>query len=90
MNIINKSNNKKEKIPKLELQATNNPDLKQGIRKDGLKYSVRNNRDRFFYPNEWMNFYDKLKNNQKMTFDFLINTGSRINEARHICFTPVS
>jgi len=59
-------------------------DVKQIIRKDGMKYTVRNNRDRFFYPNEWMKFYDKLKNNQKMTFDFLINTGARINEARNV------
>jgi len=49
-----------------------------------MKYTVRSNRDRFYYPNEWMKFFDNLKANQKMTFDFLINTGARINEARNV------
>ena len=31
-----------------------------------------------------MKFYDKLKPSQKYTFHFLINTGARINEARHV------
>jgi len=68
----------------LELKATALPDLKEGIKKDGVKYSVRDNRDRYFYPNEWGKFYDCLKDSQKMTFDFLINTGARINEAIHV------
>jgi len=59
-------------------------DVKQIIRKDGMKYTVRNNRDAFFYPSDWMKFYDKLKNNQKMTFDMLIQTGARINEIRNV------
>ena len=54
------------------------------IRSDGKKLSVRNNRDRFFYPDEWMKFFDKLKGSQKLTFMFLINTGARINEARNV------
>lgn len=62
----------------------NNTTLKVITKKDGKKYSVRANRDRFFYPNEWMKFYDNLKTMQKMTFDMLINTGARINEVIHI------
>jgi len=50
----------------------------------GKNYTVRYNRDRFFFPEEWMKFYDKLKPSQKYTFHFLINTGARINEARHV------
>lgn len=61
-----------------------NENLKEGIRKDGKKYSIRNNRDRFFYPNEWMDFFDKVINSQKLTFNFLINTGARINEAINV------
>jgi len=53
-------------------------------KKDGVTYTVRKNRDRFFFPSEWGKFYDKLKNSQKFTFHFLINTGARINEARHV------
>lgn len=53
-------------------------------RKDGREYTVRNNRDRFFFPDEWMKFFDKAKPRQKFTFMFLINTGARINEARNV------
>jgi len=62
----------------------NNKDLKSFIRKNGKKYTVRANRDRFFFPDEWGRFFDCLKKSQKFTFDFLINTGTRINEARHV------
>jgi len=53
-------------------------------RKNGKPYTVRNNRDRFFYPEEWGKFYDALKPMQKYTFNFLINTGARINEVRNV------
>ena len=53
-------------------------------RGNGITYSVRQNRDRFFYPNEWKQFYNKLSENQRITFATLINTGARINEVRHI------
>ena len=59
-------------------------DLKSLIRKNGNPYSVRANRDRFFYPNEWFKFFDTLTSNQKMTFDILMNTGARINEVIHV------
>ena len=59
-------------------------DIKIFNRSNGIKYSVRANRDRFFFPNEWMKFYDILKKSQKLTFEFLINTGARINEAIHV------
>jgi len=53
-------------------------------RKNGMAYTVRSNRDRFFFPDEWFKFYDKIKNSQKLTFDCIINLGARINEIRHI------
>ena len=59
-------------------------DIKSLIRKDGKKYSLRSNRDRFFFPDEWGKFFDKLKSRQQLTFRFLISTGSRINEARNV------
>jgi integrase len=59
-------------------------DIKSFTRSNGVAYSVRSNRDRFFYPSEWMAFFDKLKDGQKITFDFLVNTGARINEARNV------
>lgn len=59
-------------------------DIKTFKKSNGINYSVRANRDRFFFPNEWMKFYDNLTENQKLTFEFLINTGARINEAIHV------
>ena len=58
--------------------------IKSFIRKNGRAYSVRTNRDRFFFPGEWGQFFDQLKPRQKFTFKFLINTGARINEARNV------
>lgn len=52
--------------------------------KNGRSYSVRSNRDRFFFPDEWGKFFDKAKKKQQFTFKFLINTGARINEARNV------
>lgn len=53
-------------------------------RKDGKKYTIRDNRHRYFFPDEWVAFHDSLKAKQKITFHFLINTGARINEVRNI------
>ena len=61
-----------------------NQNIKSLMRKSGVSYSVRSNRDRFFFPSEWMKFIDCSKKKQKFTFEFLINTGSRINEARNV------
>jgi integrase len=69
---------------KLALKTKDSNIISNGIKSDGKKYSVRHNRDSFFYPNDWMKFFDSLKTSQKITFDFLINTGARINEARNV------
>jgi integrase len=58
--------------------------VKEIVKGNGQLYSVRTDRHRFFYPDEWMAFYDALKGRAKLTFDFLINTGARINEVRHV------
>jgi integrase len=47
-------------------------------------YSLREDRDRYFFPDEWKAFHDCLKKKQELTFDFLINTGARINECRNV------
>lgn len=62
--------------------------MKEGLsiitKSDGKSYSVRNHRDKYFYPDDWMKFYDSLRLKQKVFFNFLINTGARINEARNV------
>lgn len=75
---------KAEKYKTLDLVKTETEGIKIGVRKNGKKYSVRDNRSRFFYPTEWIKFFEALNEKQKFTFKFLINTGCRINEARHI------
>jgi len=51
---------------------------------DGRSYTVRKDRNRYFYPDEWKKFSDALRPAKIPVFDFLINTGARIDEALHI------
>lgn len=55
-----------------------------GIKKDGTKYSVRDDRSRYFFPEEWINFFEKIKEEKQPIFDAGINTGGRIDELLHI------
>lgn len=69
----------------LKRLETNTPDVHVGYRKNKMIYRIRDNRDRYFYPHEWIKFFESLSTErQRMTFEFLINTGARINEARHV------
>jgi len=53
--------------------------------KDGRKYSVRENRMKFFMPDIWLKFKEALGSKRaKFTAEVLIQLGCRINEARHI------
>lgn len=54
------------------------------VERDGKEYTVRESRDRYFFPDEWKCFFDQLRESQKFTFNFLINTGGRINECRNV------
>lgn len=58
--------------------------LKSLTRKNNRSYTIKDNKDRFFFPEEYMKFEDHLKSKQKFSVKFLINTGSRINEARNV------
>jgi len=71
------------KIKRLSLTPVHEG-LKQGIRKDGRKYSVRDDRSRFFYPNEWEIFINKVKSEKRIVFETLIQTGARIEESLNI------
>jgi len=54
------------------------------IRSNGLRYTIKDNKNRFLYPKEFYKIYDKLKTKQKLTALVLINTGARIREAQNI------
>ncbi len=69
----------------LEMIDTEHQELKKVIKKNGQEYSVRTNRKRFFYPNEWNDFLKALETpKQKLSFDILVNTGCRYNEGFNI------
>lgn len=68
----------------LFLKETDIPGIKVGIKSNGTKYTVRDNRKRYFYPDEWTLFYHSLSDKNKFLFLTLIETGARIDEALHI------
>lgn len=75
------TNGKRKKSLSLERVSEG---LQIGIRKDGRKYSVRDDRSRYFFPEEWEKFNNSLRDMNKPIFDVLINTGARIMESLNI------
>jgi len=65
---------------KLNLKPTEKEGLYQGIKSDGTKYSVRADRHRYFYPDEWLKFIEALKPKKRILFKTLLQTGGRISE----------
>jgi integrase len=59
-----------------------------GIKSDGKPYTVRKDRHRVFFPDEWRKFDTSLgdsnKDMKKMLFETLLITGARIEEALNI------
>ena len=82
--IENKNVCKKCGAKNLILKNTDKLGLKIGIKDDGTNYSVRDNRKRYFFPFEWINFYNSLDELHKPLFYTLIMTGARIEEALRI------
>ena len=58
--------------------------LFEGIKSDGKRYTVRQDRQRYFFPEEWINFLDCIKENRKYLFETLLQTGGRIDEILHL------
>lgn len=58
--------------------------LKSLTRNNGRKYTLKDNKDKFFFPDEYGRFEDALKSKQKHSVKCLINTGARINELLHV------
>ncbi len=53
-------------------------------RKGGRKWAVKDNINRFLFPDEYKKFEDQLKPKQKFSVICLINTGARINEIQNV------
>jgi integrase len=58
-----------------------NTDIKKKKLKDGRNYSVRIDRHRYFFPDEWKKFDNSLRKDNEPLFDFIFNTGCRFEEA---------
>jgi len=58
--------------------------LRVGIKSNKIKYSVRDDRSRFFFPDEWIRFIDSIKPSKKILYETLLQTGARIKEALNI------
>lgn len=69
---------------RLKLSKTEFEGLQVGVTNTGNLYRVRDDRSRYFFPDEWVKFYDSLSDKNKPIFDVLINTGARIEEALNI------
>ena len=62
-----------------------NEDLRIGTKSDGVKYTVRNDRRRYFFPKEWNDFINQFKNKEHRFFMLaLIHTGGRIMEVLNL------
>lgn len=78
-----KGKNKKECLSLKPISGKD--DLLIGIKSDGRKYSVRTDRRRYFFPDEWNKFIKQVKNKEhKFFFITLLHTGARIMEALHL------
>jgi len=62
-----------------------NKEVKIIKKSDGTNYTVRIDRRRFFFPDEWKLFIKLIKNEKNsLLLQFMFNTGCRIDEGLHI------
>ena len=65
--------------------------LRVGIKSDGRKYSVRDDRRRYFFPDEWESFIKQFKNKEhKFFFLTLLHTGGRIMEVLNLKYENIN
>jgi len=75
----------RKKINRLSLTPVPNVEgLFVGIKSDGKKYSVRKDRHRYFFPEEWERFMDQVPEKRKILFETLLQTGGRIQEVLNL------
>lgn len=70
---------------KLKLNHTNIENISMGTRNNGIMYTVRNDRHRYFFPKEWNSFIKTIKNDKHYIFFLtLLHTGARVMETLHL------
>ncbi len=83
--MINKENKLKKEVNRLSLTPVSGKEgLFIGKKSDGKPYTVRKDRHRVFFPQEWKSFISEVKEDRKIIFETLLQTGARIDEALHI------
>lgn len=50
----------------------------------GIEYRKKENLKRFFYPQEWLDFYNTIPDKKKIYFDLLMQTGARYHELKMV------
>ena len=65
---------------KLNFKETKDENIFTGIREDGRTYTLRRQKNKYLYPEEWNKFISSLHEKNKLIFEFLIGTGARIEE----------
>ena len=70
---------------KLKLFKEDREGVRYGVTKTGIKIQVREDRRRYFFPDEWEIFIKQFKNKtHRFFFITLLHTGARIMEALHL------
>jgi len=77
-------------MKKLDLKPDKDKEgLKVGITAAGKKYSVRDDRSRYFFPEEWKKFIQEIKPDKQIIYESLLQTGARIDELLHLKPTDI-
>jgi integrase len=67
-----------------------NKDILIGKKSNGQNYTVRQDRHRYFFPEEWINFINKITNKKhRFLFIFALLTGGRIMEILNIRYKDI-
>jgi integrase len=75
----------KKKINRLSLSPVLGKEgLFVGTKSDGTSYSVRKDRHRYFFPEEWIRFINVIKSDKQLLFETLLQSGGRIEEGINI------
>jgi len=83
--MFNEKKTSKKEVKRLSLTPIDEKEgLFIGTKSDGKSYTVRKDRHRVFFPSEWKNFIKNIKEDRKIIFEALLQTGARIDEALHI------
>lgn len=63
------------------IESTKREGIYIGRKINGVKMSVRKNVNRYFFPQEWLNFLNTLKPSKQVFYETLLQSGARISEA---------